>query len=35
MDTTQVDGGALDRSAPDEPEELALAADFPAADRAA
>ena len=33
MDTTQVDGEALDRSAPDEPEELALAAGFPAADR--
>src|SRR5689334_2739700 len=34
MNTTQVDGERLDRSAPDEPEHLALAADFPPADRA-
>ena len=33
MDTTQVDGDAFDRAAPDEPEDLALAAGFPAADR--
>jgi methylmalonyl-CoA mutase len=34
MNTTQVDGDALDRAAPDVPEDLALAADFPAVDRA-
>ncbi len=34
MNTTQVDSGTLDRSAPDEPEELALV-DGPAPDRAA
>jgi methylmalonyl-CoA mutase len=33
--TTHVDGDALDAQAPPEPEELALAAEFPAADRAA
>ncbi len=32
-DTTRVDGEALDRAAPDEPEELVLAGDFPAASR--
>ena len=31
----EVDGAALDRAAPDEPERLTLAAGFPAADRAA
>jgi methylmalonyl-CoA mutase len=35
MNTTQVDGEALDRRAPDVPDALPLAADFPAADRAA
>ena len=33
MDTTRVDGEALDRRAPDTPERLALAGDFPAAGR--
>jgi methylmalonyl-CoA mutase len=33
MHTTQVDGAAFDRDAPDEPDELNLAADFPAPDR--
>src|SRR4051794_39360756 len=33
MDTTQVDGEAFDRDAPDEPGALAPAAGFPAADR--
>lgn len=33
--TAQVEGDALDAQAPPEPEELALAAEFPAADRAA
>ena len=33
--TAQVDGEALDAQAPPEPEELALAGEFPAADRTA
>ncbi|WP_232668374.1 methylmalonyl-CoA mutase family protein [Pseudonocardia sp. TRM90224] len=33
MTTAKVDGDALDRSAPDEPEELSLAAEFPAPSR--
>jgi methylmalonyl-CoA mutase len=33
MHTTQVDGAAFDRDAPDEPDELGLAVDFPALDR--
>ncbi|MEJ3657888.1 methylmalonyl-CoA mutase family protein [Actinomycetes bacterium KLBMP 9759] len=33
MTTAKVDGEALDRSAPDEPEELSLAAEFPAPSR--
>jgi methylmalonyl-CoA mutase len=33
MYTTQVDGAAFDRDAPDEPDELSLAADFPTPDR--
>jgi methylmalonyl-CoA mutase len=35
MHTTQVDGAAFDRDAPDEPDELTLAAEFPAPDRSA